>query len=96
MEELLQRLTRVEDREKSNTHRIGYLENRQTKIDELVTSMALLAEKQGTIEGAVEEMRFSIRRMEEKPAKRWEGIVDKVLITIIGLIVAYIAAKIGF
>lgn len=32
---------------------------------------------------------------QQKPAKRWESIVDKVLMLFVGAVVAYILAKIG-
>lgn len=32
---------------------------------------------------------------QQKPAKRWESIVDKVLMLFVGAVVAYVLAKIG-
>lgn len=32
---------------------------------------------------------------QQKPAKRWEAIVDKVLMLFVGAVVAYVLAKIG-
>ncbi len=90
------RLTRVEDRSKSNTHRIESLEKRQDDTEKLVTSVAIIAEKQKDMEGDVKEMKGDVKKLIEKPAKRWEGIVEKVLYTVVGAIVAYLLAKGGF
>ena len=89
------RLTRVEDRSKSNTHRIESLEKRQDDTEKLVTSVAIIAEKQKDMEGDVKEMKCDVKKLIEKPAKRWEGVVEKVLYTVIGAIVAYLLVQIG-
>ena len=89
------RLTRVEDRSKSNTHRIESLEKRQNDTEKLVTSVAIIAEKQKDMEGDVKEMKCDVKKLIEKPAKRWEGVVEKVLYTVVGAVVAYLLAKAG-
>jgi hypothetical protein len=89
------RLTRVEDRSKSNTHRIESLEKRQDDTEKLVTSVAIIAEKQKDMEGDVKEMKCDVKKLIEKPAKRWEGVVEKIIYTVVGAIVAYLLAKGG-
>ena len=37
-----------------------------------------------------------IEELKAKPARRWDQVVDKVLIGVIGAIVVYIMAQIGF
>ena len=89
------RLTKVEDRAKSYTHRIEAIDKRQADTEKLVTSVALIAEKQKDMEGDVKEMKVDVKKLIEKPGKRWDGVVDKVLFTVIGAIVAYLLAKGG-
>ena len=89
------RLTRVEDRSKSNTHRIEAVEKRQADTEKLVTSVALIAEKQKDMEGDMKEMKTDVKKLVEKPGKCWDGVVDKVIFTIVGAIVAYFLAKGG-
>ena len=89
------RLTKVEDRAKSNTHRIEAIEKRQADTEKLVTSVALIAEKQKDMEGDVMEMKVDVKKLIEKPGKRWDGAVDKVLFTLIGAVLAYLLAKGG-
>lgn len=89
------RLTKVEDRAKSNTHRIENLEKRQDDTEKLVTSVAIIAEKQKDMEGDVKEMKCDVKKLIEKPIKRWEGVVEKVLYTVVGAVVAYLLAKGG-
>ena len=87
------RLTKVEVRAKSNTHRIENLEKRQEDTEKLVTSVALIAEKQKDMEGDVKEVKVDVKKLIEKPIKRWDGVVEKVLYTVIGAVVAYLLAK---
>ena len=90
------RLTKLEERSKSNSHRLDGLEARMTSNEELVTSVALLAQKQETIEGDVKEIKSTVKSLADKPGKRWESVVDKVLITVIGAIVLYMMVRLGF
>ena len=89
------KLTKLEERAKSNTHRIDDLDKRLTDNETLVTSVALLAQKQESIEGDVKEIKNTVNGIAEKPGKRWDSIVDKILLTIIGAIVLYIMVKLG-
>ena len=84
------------DRSKSNTHRIDRLEERQDNLDKLVSSVSVMAEKQERMEGDIGEIKTDVKSLAEKPAKRWESVVDKVLMVLVGAIVAYALAKIGF
>lgn len=77
------RLTEVEDRSKSNTHRIGEMEKRQDEMDKLVTSVATLANEQKHIKTDVEEIKTDVKSLTEKPGKRWDMMVEKVLLTLL-------------
>lgn len=89
------RLTEVEDRSKSNSHRLDEVEDRQNHLEELITSVQVLATRLGTVESGVKEIRKDVKELTGKPGKRWDAIVDKVLLTVIGAILLYILAKLG-
>lgn len=89
------RLTDVEGRAKSNTHRIDELEKRADDTEKLVTSVAVIAEKQSTMDGDIKEMKGDVKKLVEKPGKRWDGAVDKVIYAILAGIVAFLLAKGG-
>ena len=95
MDEYEGRLARVEERSKSNSHRLDSVEKRQEEIGELVTSMATMAQKQETMERDVSEIKTKIDVMVSKPGKRWDAIVDKVLLGIVAALVAYALAQLG-
>ena len=90
-----ERLVKVEDRTKSNAHRIDELEKRADDTEKLVTSVALIAEKQSRMEGDVRDMKSDVRKLLEKPGKRWETAVEKVIYAVILAVVAYFLGKGG-
>ena len=90
-----ERLVKVEERSKSNTHRIEDVEKRQDKLDELVSAVNVLAVREQNVENDVKEIKTDVKSLTIKPAKRWDGMVDKIIYTIIGIVLAYIFSKIG-
>lgn len=89
------RLTEVEERSKANQRRIDNLEKRQSNLEELTGTVKALAIKEENVEKMVTDIKDDVRELTNKPAKRWEGVVDKVIFTIIGAIVGYIMVKLG-
>lgn len=90
------RLTEVEQRAKSNEHRLNEVERRQDNLDELVSTVKVLAVREEQVETDVKEIKADVKSLTNKPAERWEGVVDKVIMTIIGIIVGYAMTQIGF
>ena len=90
------RLTDVEARAKSNAHRLDEVERRQDNLVELVGTVRVLALRLETVESNVGEIKRDVKGLTEKPAKRWEAIVEKALLTIIGAVLLFILAKLGF
>ncbi len=89
------RLTEVESRSKSNTKRLDEMEKRQDNLDDLVSTVKVLADREARVEDDVKEIKNSVNEMKEKPVKRWEGIVDKAIFTAVGALVTYLLLKLG-
>jgi hypothetical protein len=89
------RLTEVEERSKSNKHRLDDLERRQDNLDELVGTVKVLAVREEAVENDVKEIKSDVKSLTSKPGKRWDSLVDKIIITIAAAIVGFILAKIG-
>ena len=94
-EELIALTHDNEQRSKSNAHRIDKLEEQQKQLSDLVSAVAVLAEKQSQIGDDVDDIKREIKVLAEKPAKRWDGIVDKIISAIIAAIMGYALARIG-
>lgn len=90
------RLTEIEQRSKSNAHRLDDIEKRQDNLDELVVSVKTLAVREENVESDVKEIKSDVKTLTNKPAKQWDGLVDKIITTIVALIVGFIFAKLGF
>ena len=94
-EELIALTHDNEQRSKSNTHRIDKLEEQQKQLSDLVSAVAVLAERQNQIGDDVDDIKREIKVLAEKPVKRWDGIVDKIISAIIAAIMGYALARIG-
>ena len=89
------RLTDVEARCRSNTHRIDDLEKRQDNLDELVSTVKVLAVREENVESDVKEIKSDVKELASKPAKRWDSVVDKIIMIVIAAVVGYILAHFG-
>ena len=90
-----ERLTKVEERTKSNTHRIDDLEKRQDNLDDLVSTVKVLAVREENVESDVKEIKSDVKSLTSKSGQRWDGLVDKIIMTIAAAVLAFILAKIG-
>lgn len=90
------RLTVVEDRSKSNTRRIEDLEKRQDNLDDLVSTVKVLATREESVENDVKEIKKDVKTLADKPAKRWDSLSEKIILTIAAAIVGFILAQLGF
>ena len=89
------RLTEVEARSKSNAHRLDDVEKRQDNLDKLTTSVSLLAEREERMESDVKEIKSDVKTLAEKPAKRWDAVVEKALLAVVAAVVAYFLGRMG-
>ena len=90
------RLTEVEARSKSNSHRLDKVELRQDELGELVTSVRVLAEREENVENDVKEIKSDVKSLTTKPAQRWENLVGQIISLLVAAIAGFIFAKIGF
>ena len=81
------------DRYRSNstdTHRqmfdrIGALEQGSTKLETKLDS----------IDEKLDELSVTVKALADRPAKRWEGLVEKALWAVAAAVIAFLLAKIG-
>lgn len=93
--EVERRLTSLEDRTKSNTHRINEIEQRQNDLDELVSTVKVLADREERVEDDVKEIKNDVKSLTAKPGKRFDNIVDKIILTIIAAVIGFLLAQFG-
>lgn len=89
------RLTEVEERAKSNSHRIDDVERRQDNLDELVGTVKVLAVRERQVEIDVKEIKSDVKTLASKPAQRWELLVTQVLTLLVAAVIGFVLARIG-
>lgn len=89
------RLTKVEQRTKSNTKRLDELEKRQGDLEVLASSVSALAAKQKDMEDDVKEIKADVKTLAAKPGKRWESIADKAVWAVLAAVIAFLLGRIG-
>ena len=95
MNEYEHRLTVVEDRSRSNSHRIDDIEKRQDNLDDLVSTVKVLAVREENVESDVKEIKSDVKTLTDKPGKRWEQIVSTIITVVVSAFVGFILAKYG-
>ena len=89
------RLTEVEERAKLNSHRLDEVEKRQDDLDELVSTVKVLAVREENVETDVKEIKNDVKSLTNKPAQRWDRMVEKVIWAVVAAVVGFMLAQIG-
>ena len=89
------RLTEVEERSKSNSHRLDKLEESTEAINRLATSMEVMAERQEQVVETVGKLDTKVTALETKPAKRWDDLMDKIVWAVAAALIGFVLAQVG-
>lgn len=89
------RLSVAEERSKSNAHRLDEVEKRQDNLDELVSTVKVLAVREEAVESDVKEIKSDVKALTQKPGKKWESLSDQVIKLVVAAVAGFILAKIG-
>lgn len=95
MEELAVKVTEIDARSKSNTHRLDKVEERLDKQDELIRGVSVLSAKVENVETDVTEMKADVKTLTEKPGKRWDDLVKTVIGIVVGALLALAFTHMG-
>ena len=90
-EEFAKRIDEENDRQ---NHRISILETGQAQINELVSSVKVLAVNMDTRSKELSKQGDRLAEIEGKPAKRWETIIACILTGIVGFLLNMILSGI--
>ncbi len=89
------KIVEIEQRSKSNTHRINDLEEDNRALHTLATSVEVLATKQEAIESNVQEIKTDVKALKAVPGSKWEALVKAVVTAIVGALVGFALAHAG-
>lgn len=87
-------LAHLEEREKSNTHRIDKLEEEVSEIKDLTIAVKEIATETKHMREEQNNMSKRLSTIEEKPAKNWDKVVSTIIGTVVGGVVGAVLALI--
>ena len=94
-EDIALKLQETTDRSFRNEGRIKKLEGEHQVLQKLATSVAVMAEQIKTMNTSVVSLTSKVDRLEEKPAKRWDNLIDKIIWAVAAAVVAFFLGRIG-
>lgn len=94
-EQLAIKLQETTDRSVRNEGRIKKLEQEHATLQQLATSVAVMAEQMRTMNASVNALTGKVDMLEKKPGKRWEGIVEKTIWAVLAAVITFALARIG-
>ena len=95
IEQIALELQKTTDRSERNEGRIKKLEGESAALHQLATSVAVMAEQLKTMNASVTTLTNEVEEIKEKPGKRWEAIVDKVIWAFAAAAIAYLLGTNG-
>lgn len=87
---------RIEALERDNEHNKEAHKDFYTRLEASHTAVAVIDSKLLQIKEDTEEIKASVQEMKDKPAKRWDGIVEKAIWAVVAAVITFMLAKVGF
>lgn len=86
---------RMDEEHKRQNKRITDLEDKVEDMRELTASVASLAQSVEQMAKTQEKQGKRLEALEQKPAKRWESIVEKAILVIVTAFITYALSHLG-
>lgn len=93
--EIASRISAVEQRCKSNSHRLDTLEKHTEALNTLATSVAVMAERVETTGDKVDSLCTDVQELKAEPGKRWKYVVEKAIYIVVAAVMGFIIARLG-
>lgn len=93
--EITKWISAVEQRGKSNSHRLDALEKQTEALNTLATSVAVMAEKVEATGEKVDGLCTDVQELKAEPGKRWKSVVERVIYIIVAAVIGFILARLG-
>ena len=95
IEELALKQQVTEDRSLRNEGRIKKLEEESGVLHQMATSIAVMTEQLKHMNASVTTLTTEVEELKEKPGKRWDGLMDKIVWAVAAAFIGYILANVG-
>ena len=80
---------------KSNTHKNNKMEDDNKALHELASSVSKLVVRQEVVETSVKEIQKDVKDNKNITKKQREAVVEKVILVLVGAIIAFILGRVG-
>lgn len=94
-ETLAIKLQETTDRSLRNEGRIKKLEEKTETLNKLATSVELIALQMKTLNANFNNLASDVEDLKEKPAKRWDSLVNNIIWGVAGSLLALVLSRIG-
>lgn len=64
-------------------------------IQQLSSSVAVLANNMKSMLDEQQRQNKRLEELEKKPVKRWDAVIDKIVMTVLGAIIAFVLLQVG-
>ena len=95
LEDQAVKLKEVEERSKGNARRIETLEKKVDDLSDVVSVLQAMKKDLEYLTATVKETKEDVKSIKEKPAKRWDALVEKIIFGVVGALLAFMLAKYG-
>lgn len=85
--EIIERLAKVEQSEKSAHHRLDEHETKINELSNVYVALTKVDDKVTNVEKDVVEMKGDLKEIKEKPVKNWDKVVSTIIGTVAGALV---------
>lgn len=89
------RMKTVDDENNRQNHRIDKLEGALDKLNELASSVQLMAQNIATMTTELKRQSDRLEKIEQEPADKWRKLTWLIVTGIAGAVLGFILSKIG-
>lgn len=89
------RLAETESRSKSNMKRLDELSQQIDAVNNIATSVAVMAEQIKTMNENLQTLTGKVAALEAEPGKRWKFVVEKIIYVVVAAVAGFVLAKVG-
>ncbi len=87
------KLTEIEDRCKSNSHRIDRLERNSEALHRLASSVEVLASEQKNMYEKINSIDTKVTDLEKVPASRWNNVIGYILASFVSAFITWLMTR---
>ena len=91
----IEKLVEIDDRCKSNTHRIDEQEKRIDSLEKTYAIMEKMDYRMENVENSVEKINQKLDNNINEKGKKWDKLIDYLFYFILALLLGYIAMQFG-